>query len=242
MAQYIHDGCCLQLGIGGLPNAVGKVLKDTGVKDIGIHTEMFVDAFMDMIEAGVATGARKNFDKFKAVYTFALGTQKLYDFMHENSALATYSVDYVNDPWIISRLDNFISINQAVQVDILTQINAESSGFKQISGNGGMTDFVMGAQRSKGGKSFICLPSTYTDKDGNLVSRIVSTFERGTAVTISRHLVDYIATEYGVKKMRAQNQWVRTENIIELAHPKFRDDLIKAAHEAGIWRRTNKID
>ncbi|SHH38210.1 Acyl-CoA hydrolase, partial [Thermosyntropha lipolytica DSM 11003] len=229
LVQYIHDGCCLQLGIGGLPNAIGKILKDAGVKDIGIHTEMFVDAFMDMIEAGVATGAKKKFDKFKAVYTFALGTQKLYDFMHENAALATYSVDYVNDPRTIAMHDNFISINQAVQVDLLTQVNAESSGFRQISGNGGMTDFVLGAQWSKGGKSFICLPSTYTDKDGNLVSRIVPAFEPGTSVTISRHMVDYIATEYGVKKMRAQNQWVRTENIIELAHPKFRDDLIKAA-------------
>lgn len=240
--EHIQDGSCLQLGIGGLPNAIGKLLTEADFKDLGIHTEMFVDAFVDLIEKGIANGARKNINRYKAVYTFALGTQRLYDFMDGNRALATHSVAYVNDPRVIAQHDNFISINQAIQVDLLTQVNAESLGFKQISGNGGMIDFVLGAQWSKGGKSLICLPSTYTDKEGNLVSRIVPHFEPGTSVTVARHLVDYIATEYGVKKMKAQNQWVRTENIIELAHPKFRDDLIKEAAKAKIWTRTNKID
>lgn len=242
IVEHIQDGYCLQLGIGGLPNAIGKLLNEANFKDLGIHTEMFVDAFVDLMENGVANGAKKNINKYKAVYTFALGTKRLYEFMHENKALATYNVEYVNDPRVIGQHDNFISINQAIQVDLLTQVNAESMGFNQISGNGGMIDFVVGAQWSKGGKSFICLPSTYTDKEGNLVSRIVPYFSPGTSVTVARHLVDYIATEYGVRKMKAQNQWVRTENIIELAHPDFRDDLIKEAAKAKIWTRTNKID
>lgn len=242
LLEYIHDGNCIQLGIGAMPNAVGQLIADSDLKDIGIHTEMFVDAFIDMIEKGIATGLRKNIDKGKAVYTFAIGTKRLYEFLDRNPGLAIYSVDYTNDPRTIALNDNFVSINQAVQIDLLTQVNAESDGFKQISGNGGMADFTLGAQWSKGGRSFICLPSTYTDKDGNLVSRIVPVFKPGTSVTITRHMVDYIVTEYGVKKMRAQNQWVRTENIIEIAHPEFRDDLIREAEKAGIWRRTNKLD
>ena len=239
--EYIKDGSCLQLGIGGLPNAIGALLNDSDFKDLGVHTEMLVDAFVDLIESGKANGARKNINKFKAVYTFAIGTQRLYDFMHNNTALATYPVDYVNDPRIIGQHDDFVSINQAIQVDLVTQVNAESMGYKQISGNGGMIDFVLGAQWSKNGKSFICLPSSYTDKEGLLHSRIVPSFAPGTSVTVSRHLVDYIATEYGVRKMKAQSQWVRTENIIEISHPRFRDDLIKAAAEAKLWTKTNKI-
>lgn len=240
--EYIHDGSCLQLGIGGLPNAIGTLLKDANLKDLGVHTEMLVDAFVDLIEMGIANGMKKNINKNKAVYTFAIGTKRLYDFMHNNTALATYPVDYVNEPRIICQHDDFVSINQAIQVDLVTQVNSESMGYKQISGNGGMIDFVLGAQWSKNGKSFICLPSSYTDKEGVLHSRIVPSFAPGTSVTVPRHLVDYIATEYGVRKMKAQSMWVRTENIIEIAHPRFRDDLIKSAQEARLWTRTNKIE
>lgn len=166
----------------------------------------------------------------------------MYEWMHENPALATYPVDYTNDPRVIGRHKNMISINQALQIDLFTQVSAESMGLDQVTGNGGMTDFILGAQWSEGGKSIICLPSTYTDKDGNLHSRIVPTFTTGTCVTVSRHLVDYVATEYGVKKLKAQHQWDRTEDLIELAHPKFRDDLIKEANDLKIWTRTNKIE
>ena len=242
LVEYIHDGSCLQLGIGGLPNALGHVIKKTDLKDLGIHSEMFVDAYIDMIDSGQANGSKKNIDRYKAAYTFAVGTQRLYDWMNDNTNLASYSVDYVNDPRIIAQLDNMISINQCMQVDLYTQISAESTGTRQITGHGGMTDFILGAQWSEGGKSFICLPSTHTNKDGEMTSRIVPTFERGTCTTVSRHLVDYIATEYGVRKMKAQNQWVRTERIIEIAHPDFRDDLVKQANELKIWTRTNKID
>ena len=242
LLDYIRNGSCLQLGIGGLPNAIGILLKDTDIKDLGVHSEMFVDAYIDMIDSGQINNSQKQIDRHKSTYTFALGTQRLYDWMNYNKGLASYNVDYINHPVVISRLDNMISINQALSVDLLTQISAESMGYKQITGNGGMTDFVIGAQWSRGGKSIICLPATHKDKDGNLVSRIVPTFPLGTSVTVSRHLVDYIATEYGVKKMKAQSQWARTEAIIELAHPQFRDDLIKAAQEAKIWRRSNKIE
>lgn len=177
----------------------------------------------------------------RVAYTFALGSTRMYDFMHNNPACTSYPVDYTNDPRVICQLDNFISINNAVQVDLYTQVNAESDGFKQISGNGGMWDFVLGSQWSKGGKSFICLMSTYTDKDGQLRSRIVPTFSPGSIATIPRQMVDYIVTEYGVAQMKGKPTWMRAEMIIDLAHPNFRDDLIKQAGKMDIWRRTNKI-
>ncbi|MGE5421977.1 MAG: acetyl-CoA hydrolase/transferase family protein [Ignavibacteriales bacterium] len=240
IVEYMRDGDCIQLGIGDLPTALGKVFPKTDLKDIGIHSEMFVDAYVDMIDSGQANGRLKQFDKYKAAYTFAIGTQKMFDWMHENTRLASYSVDITNDPRRIGALDNMVSINQALQMDLFTQVNAEKMGYQQISGNGGMTDFTLGAQWSKGGRSFICLPSTHTDKEGNLVSRIVPTFDPGSIVTISRHFVDYVATEYGVKRLKAQHTWYRTEAIIELAHPQFRDELIKQAGELKIWTRTNK--
>lgn len=242
LVEYIYDGACIQLGIGGLPNALGSVLQHTDIKDLGVHLEMFVDAYVDMIDSGQINGSKKNIDRYKAVYTFALGTQRMYEWMNENTALATYTVDYVNDPRVIGSIDNMISINQALQIDLYTQISAESMGTEQITGHGGMTDFILGAQWSKGGKSFICLPSTHTNKDGQLISRIVPTFTPGTCTTVSRHLVDYIATEYGVRKLKAQNQWVRTERLIEIAHPQFRDELVQKANDLKIWTRTNKID
>lgn len=242
LVEYIHDGSCIQLGIGGLPNAMGNVIKNTDLKDLGIHSEMFVDAYVDMIDSGQVNGGKKNIDRYKAVYTFAVGTQRMYDWMNENTGLAAYTVDYVNDPRIIGQLDNMVSINQALQFDLYTQVSAESMGTEQITGHGGMTDFILGSQWSKGGKSFICLPSTHTTKDGELVSRIVPTFSPGTCTSVSRHLVDYVATEYGVRKLKAQNQWVRTERIIEIAHPQFRDELIQAANDLKIWTRSNKID
>ena len=239
--EYIHDGSCIQLGIGDMPNAVGKAIAQSDLKDLGGHTEMFVDAYVDMMESGRMTGAVKEIDRRRVAYTFALGSTRMYDFMHNNPACTSYPVDYTNDPRVICQLDNFISINNAVQVDLYTQVNAESDGFKQISGNGGMWDFVLGSQWSKGGKSFICLMSTYTDKDGQLRSRIVPTFSPGSIATIPRQMVDYIVTEYGVAQMKGKPTWMRAEMIIDLAHPNFRDDLIKQAGKMDIWRRTNKI-
>ncbi len=239
---FIRDGCCIQLGIGGMPNAVGKAIAKSDLKNLGGHTEMFVDAYVDMIESGRMNGAMKEIDKWRTSYTFALGSTRMYDYLNNNPACASYSVDYTNDPKVISRLNNFVSINNAVQVDLYSQVNAESEGFKQISGNGGMWDFVLGAQWSNGGKSFICLMSTYRDKDGSLRSRIVPTFSPGSITTIPRQMVDYIVTEYGAVQLRGKPTWMRAEMIISIAHPDFRDDLVKQAEKMGIWRRSNKKD
>jgi len=239
MAQ-ITDGSVIQLGIGGMPDAVGKMIAQSDLKDLGGHTEMFVDAYVDMIEAGRMNGAQKAFDRNRVAYTFAIGSKRMYDFMDNNPAIVSYPVTYTNDPKIISRHDNFISINNALQVDLYSQVNAESNGYTQISGNGGMWDFVLGSQWSKNGKSFICLASTFTDKEGKVKSRIVPTFAPGSITTIPRQMVDYLVTEYGMARMHGLPTWQRAEAVIGLAHPDFRDDLVKAAQAQGIWRQSNK--
>lgn len=240
--QFIHDGSCIQLGIGGVPNAVGSVIADSDLKDLGGHTEMFVDAYVKMIQAGRMTGAKKEIDRYRVAYTFALGSRKMYEFMHKNPGLASYPVNYTNHPRVIASIDNFVSICNAVEVDLYSQVNAESQGYQQISGNGGMWDFVIGAQWSRGGKSFICMTSTYKDKDGGLKSRIVPTFAPGSITTIPRQQVDYLVTEYGAARVKGKSTWQRAELVIGLAHPQFRDDLIKAAEQMKIWRRSNKIE
>jgi acyl-CoA hydrolase len=239
--EHITDGSCIQLGIGSMPNLLGKLINDTDLKDLGGNTEMLVDAFMDMWESGKMNNRRKNVDDGKLVYTFTLGSQRLYDWIDHNTGLASYNVGYVNHPSRVAAIDNLISINQALQVDLYTQVNAESSGFKQISGNGGMSDFTLGAFWSKGGRSLICLPSTYKTKDGEMRSRIVPTLGMGSITTVPRQMVHIIVTEYGWESMKAASTWARTEKIIGLAHPDFRDELIKEAEKMKIWRRSNKI-
>jgi acyl-CoA hydrolase len=240
--NFVHDGSCIQLGIGGMPNAVGKAIASSDLKNLGGHTEMFVDAYVDMMESGRMNNMNKQIDRYRTAYTFAIGSHRLYEFMDNNPMLASYPVDYTNDPRVIARLDNFMSINNAVQVDLYSQVNGESMGKTQISGNGGMWDFVIGSQWSRGGASFICLTSTFKDKDGNLRSRIVPTFEPGSITTICRQMVDYIVTENGARCFRARPTWQRAELLIELAHPQFQEDLVKQAQELNIWRRTNKIE
>lgn len=242
LMKFIQDGSCIQLGIGGMPNAVGKAIASSDLKNLGGHTEMFVDAYVDMMESGRMNGSVKSIDRHRVGYTFAIGSQRMYDFMNMNPALASYPVDYTNDPRVIQRLDNFVSINNAVEVDLYSQVNAESNNTTQISGNGGMWDFVLGAQWSQNGKSFICLSSTFTDSEGRMQSRIVPTFAPASITTIPRQMVDYIVTEYGAVRMRAKPTWQRAEELISIAHPDFRDELIKQAAELKLWRRTNKIE
>ena len=200
IVNEIPDGACLQLGIGGMPNAVGSLIAESDLKDLGVHTEMYVDAFVDIAKAGKITGLRKNIDKGRQVYAFGAGTQKLYDYVNENPECMSAPVDYTNDIRQISALDNFMSINNAVDIDLYGQINAESAGTKQISGAGGQLDFVLGAYLSNGGKSFICMSSTFKKKDGTVESRIKPTLDNGSIVTDTRANVHYFVTEYGIKR------------------------------------------
>ena len=236
----IPDGACLQLGIGGMPNAVGSMIAQSDLKELGVHTEMYVDGFVDMAMAGKLTGSRKNIDRGRQTYAFAAGSQKLYDYLDNNPACMSTPVDYTNDVRVVSQLDNFISINNAVDVDLFGQVNAESSGTRHISGAGGQLDFVLGAYLSKGGKSFICCSSTVKGKDGALESRIRSTLREGSIVTDTRTNLHYMVTEYGIANLKGLATWQRAEAIIGIAHPDFREELIRQAEAMGIWRKSNK--
>ncbi len=240
IVKEIPDGACLQLGIGGMPNTVGSMIAESDLKDLGVHTEMYVDAFVDIAKAGKINGSRKNIDRFRQTYAFGAGTKKMYDYIHNNPEMMSAPVDYTNDVRTIASIDNFISINNTVDVDLFGQISAESSGFKHISGAGGQLDFVLGATLSKGGKSFICCSSTFADKEGKLHSRILPTLHPGSAVTDTRNAVMYLVTEYGMVNLKGLTTWQRAEAIIGLAHPDFRDELIKEAENMKIWRRSNK--
>lgn len=240
IVDEIPNGACLQLGIGGMPNAVGALIAESDLKDLGVHTEMYVDAFVDIAKAGKITGAKKNIDRFRQTYAFGAGTKKMYDYMNDNPELMSAPVDYTNDVRVISQIDNFISINNAVDVDLFGQVSAESSGIRQISGAGGQMDFVMGAYLSNGGKSFICLSSTFTDKTGKTTSRIRPTLIEGSVVTDTRPTTEYVVTEYGMVNLKGLSAWERAEKLISIAHPDFRDELIQEAEKMHIWRRTNK--
>lgn len=241
IVEEIPNGACLQLGIGGMPNAVGSLIAQSDLKDLGVHTEMYVDGFVDMAMAGKLTGAKKPIDRFRQAYAFAAGSQKLYDYLNDNPACMAAPVSYTNDVRVVAQLDNFMSINNAVDVDLFGQVNAESAGTKHISGAGGQLDFVMGAYLSKGGKSFICCSSTFMNKKtGQLESRIKPTLDNGSIVTDTRANTHFLVTEYGKVNLKGTSTWERAEKIISIAHPDFRDQLISDAAKMGIWRRSNK--
>ena len=240
IVEQIPDGACLQLGIGGMPNAVGSMIAQSDLTDLSVHTEMYVDGFVDIAQAGKITGKKKALDKGRQVFAFAAGSQKLYDYIDRNPDVMGAPVDYTNDVHVVSQIDNFISINNAIDLDLFGQVNAESAGVKHISGTGGQLDFVMGAYASKGGKSFICMSSSFTDKEGNLKSRIVPTLTEGSIATDPRSSIHYLVTEYGMINLKGIPTWERAERIISIAHPDFREDLIKSAEKMGIWRNSNR--
>ncbi len=242
IVEEIPNGACLQLGIGGMPNAVGAMIAESDLKDLGVHTEMYVDAFVDIAKAGKINGSKKNIDRFRQAYAFGAGTQKLYDYINDNPQCMSAPVNYTNDVRVISQIDNFMSINNAVDIDLFGQISSESSGVKHISGAGGQLDFVLGAYLSKGGKSFICCSSTFTTKQGEMKSRILPTLHPGSIVTDTRSNTHYVVTEYGKVCLKGLSTWERAEALISIAHPDFHDELIAEAEKMNIWRRTNKLD
>lgn len=236
IANEIHDGDTLQLGIGGIPNAVAKALMDK--KDLGIHTEMFTSNMVDLINAGVVTGKKKTLHKGKHVCCFAFGNQELYDFIDQNPSVMMLQGKYVNDPAIIGLNDNQVSINSTLEIDLTGQCCSESIGTMHFSGTGGQTDTAVGAQNAKNGRSFISLYSTAmvrnrTTGEKEEVSKIVTTLKPGAAVSLSRNDVDYVVTEYGIVNLRGKNIRERAKLLISIAHPKFRDQLKKEAIEAG---------
>ena len=236
----IPNGACLQLGIGGMPNTIGSMIAQSDLKDLSVHTEMYVDGFVDMAMAGKITGKHKNLDKGRQVFAFAAGTQKLYDYLDDNPACMAAPISHTNDIRTIAAIDNFISINNAVDVDLYGQVNGETAGTKQISGAGGQQDFVLGAYLSKGGKSFICLSSTHADKDGTLHSRIRPTLQNGSVVTDTRVNTMYVVTEYGCVCLKGLTVWERAEKLISIAHPDFREELIREAEKQKIWYPHNR--
>ena len=237
IASLIHDGDCLQLGIGGIPNAVASALMDK--KDLGVHTEMLTTGFMKLFKAGAISGKYKKTHKNKMVCCFALGTQELYDFINDNPAVQVLNGNYVNDPYVIAENDNQVSINSTIEVDLTGQCCSESIGSRQFSGTGGQVDTALGAQMSKNGRSFIALYSTamVTNPQTGIkeeVSKIVPQLKLGAVVTLSRNDVDYIVTEYGAVRLRGKTVRERVELLISVAHPKFRDQLRQDATAIGL--------
>ena len=229
VVSLVSDGACIQLGIGSMPNAVGELIAQSGLKELGVHTEMLCDAYVAMAEAGCITGRYKTTDPGKIVYTFAMGTKKLYDFLDGNPDCLLAPVDYTNDPYIIAKNDNMVCLNNAIEVDLYGQVASETSGPRQISGTGGQLDFIQAAARSKGGKGLICLSSTYADHDGSIRSRILPHLGPCQIVTVPRSFNQFVITEYGIADLRAKTTWERAEALISVAHPDFREGLI---HEA----------
>ena len=228
VADMIHDGSTLQIGYGGIPDAV--VMQLTGKRDLGIHTEMIGDGIMTLIESGAVTNRRKNYLPGKCIATFALGSTKLYRYLHRNPGVEIHPVDFTNDPYLASQNDNLHAINATLQIDLLGQCGSESLGQIPYSGTGGQSDFVRAANRSRGGKAFIVLPSTAKN---DTISRIVPVLSPGTHVTTSKNDINYVVTEYGVAQLRGKSAGQRAQALIAIAHPHFRSDLLAAASKLG---------
>lgn len=236
---HIVDGSTIQLGIGGVPDALGAMIAQSDIKDLGMHTELCTDAFLKLFKAGKLTNTKKAINRGQGVFGLATGTKELYDWLNDNPGVVGFPMEYVNDPYVISQMDNFVSLNSCIAVDLYGQISSESSGLRHISGTGGQLDFMTGAAMSRGGKSFICMNSTFTDKQGVVRSRIMPHFN-GDIVTAPRTQAFYIATEYGVVNLAGRTSWERAEMLVSVAAPQFRDELIAAAGEQRIWRKSNR--
>jgi 4-hydroxybutyrate CoA-transferase len=229
IAELIPDGATIQLGIGSIPDAVLKYLYHK--KDLGIHTELFSDGVIDLVNAGILTNARKTLHPGKIVAGFMLGSKRLYDWADDNPMIEMHRTEYVNDPFVIAQNENMVAINSAIEVDLTGQVCADSIGPKFYSGVGGQMDFIYGASRSKGGVPIIALPSTVTLKDGKVMSKIVHMLKQGAGVVTSRNHVRYIITEYGTAELYGKTIRQRATALIGIAHPDFREELTRQAKE-----------
>ena len=229
VAEMIDDGCTLQIGYGGIPDAV--VMQLTGKRDLGVHTEMLGDGILTLIECGAITNRRKNYLPGKTIATFALGSSKLYRFMDRNPALEMHPVQFTNNPMLAAQNDNLVAINATLQIDLLGQCGSESLGHLPYSGTGGQSDFVRAANLSRGGKAIIVLPSTAKDDS---ISRIVPVLSPGTHVSTSKNDINYVVTEHGVAQLRGKSARQRAAELIAIAHPDFRGELSEQARRMGL--------
>ena len=230
ISTLVNDGDCIQLGIGGIPDAAAMALMDK--KDLGVHSEMLTNSMVDLVEAGVITGRKKNLYPGKMVGTFAYGEQRLYDMIDENPGVLLLRGDTVNDPQVVGSNDNFVSINACLSVELTGQICSETIGSRQYSGSGGQADMAIGAAHSKNGRNIIATAST---KAGGTISTITAQLEKGSIVTLGRNQVDYVVTEYGIAPLRGRSVRQRVENLIAVAHPDFRAQLREEANALKLW-------
>jgi acyl-CoA hydrolase len=240
IVSMIDSGSVLQLGIGGLPDMVGTLIAESDLKELGCHTEMIGNSYLQLYKAGKLSNGKKNIHRNKSIWTIAIGNSELYQWLNNNAETQSYSVDYINAPEIIASHEKMVCINSALEVDLYGQTCAESVGDRNISGSGGQLDFLTGAFLSPDGKGFICLTSTYKAAKGEEKSRIVPAMTNGNIVTDPRSQAFYIVTEYGAVNLAGLSTWERAEKIISIAHPKFRDGLIREAARMKIWRQANK--
>jgi acyl-CoA hydrolase len=226
VADMIEDGSTLQIGYGGNPDAV--VMQLTAKHDLGIHTEMIGDCSLTLVESGAVTNRKKSFMPGKMIATFALGSKKLYQFMQRNPALEMHPANFTNDPYVAAQNDKLVAINATLQIDLLGQCGSESLAHLPYSGTGGQLDFVRAANRSRGGKAFIVLPSTAKDDS---LTRIVPTLSPGTHVTTGKNDINYVVTEFGVAQLRGKSARQRAQEMIAIAHPDFRAQLTEGARQ-----------
>ena len=236
---YLEDGITLQLGIGGMPNALGTLIAESDLKDLGMHTELMSDGYLTLYQAGKITNAKKELNRGKGIFGICNGSQELYDFLDHNISILSAPMRYINDPAVIRQFSKFVSINGCIAFDLYGQVCSETAGLRHISGTGGQLDFVTGAFEAEHGKAFLATASTFTDKNGQIHSNILPHFTRGDVITTPRTQAPYMVTEYGVANLSGLTTWQRAEAIIRIAHPDFREDLIRAAEDQKIWRRSN---
>ena len=236
---YLHDGMILQLGIGGMPNALGTLIAQSDLKELGMHTELLSDGYLDLYRAGKITNKNKRLFRGKGVFSTCLGSTELYAYIANNMDILSAPMWYVNAPTTIAGIDDFVSINSCIAMDLYGQVCSESAGLRHISGTGGQLDFVTGAYEGANGRAFLAMPSSHVDKKGIRHSNIKAHFG-GDIITTPRAQAPYMVTEYGVANLFGLTTWQRAEAIIGLAHPDFREELIKAAQTQGIWRNSNR--